>query len=128
LFLQDRRQERQAGREARKALELRSESSTPGVPGAAAPRGAVITAGPPGLADREGGAVWLVVLMVAARALQNRDFAHQVIVRLIVVAALARMAREGMGHAVRALVAWDHARLAEWEKEHRQREANGASP
>ena len=130
MFLQNRRQERQAGRDARKTLELRPESGTPRVPGAEAPRDAVIAARQPGPASRERDAVWLGVgLAAVTRVLRNRDFQQQVIAGLIVAAALAQMAWEGLSRSVRALVAWDNARLAELNEElRRQREAKASQP
>jgi hypothetical protein len=127
LFIQDRRQKRQAGRDGRKTLELRPESRSPGIPGAEAPRGAVIAARQPGPASRERDAVWLGAgLAAVTRVLRNRAFHQQVIVGVIVAAALARMALEGLSRSVRALVAWDNARLAELEEQLRRQHVGGA--
>jgi len=60
------------------------------------------------------------------RVLRNRDFHQQLIVGVIVMAALARMAREGLSRSVRALVAWDNARLAELEEQLRRQRLAGA--
>jgi len=67
-----------------------------------------------------------VGLATAARVLRDRRFAERVIAGLIVQAALAQIAREGLGRAVRGLVAWDNARLAELEEELRRKRLAGA--
>ena len=127
MFLQDRRQKRQAGRDGRLTLKLQPETGAQGVPGAEARRGAVIAAPQPGPASRERDAVWLGVGLAAVdRVLRNPDFHQQVIVGVIVTAALARMAWKGLSRSVRALVAWDNARLAELEEQLRRQRLAGA--
>ena len=128
MFIKDRPQERQAAREGpKKTIELRSERGASEAPGAAARPGAVISARPPGTASRQRGAVLAAVgLATAARVLRDRRFAERVIAGLIVQAALAQIAREGLGRAVRGLVAWDNARLAELEEELRRKRLAGA--
>jgi hypothetical protein len=130
LSLHYRRQDRQAGREARKTPELRSENGTPRVPGVAAPQGAVITARQTETTSRQRDAVWLGAgLAAVTRALRNRDFHQHVIVGVVVLTALGRMALEGLGRSVRALVAWDNARLAELNEQlRRKREAETSQP
>jgi hypothetical protein len=78
-------------------------------------------------ADRQRDAVLAGVgLAAAARVLRDSRFEQHVIAGLIVQAALAQMARDALRRGVRRLVAWDNARLAEWENELRRRhEAEG---
>ena len=117
MFIKDRPQE-----SPEKTVELRSERDAPEVPGTAARPGDVISAWQPDTASRQRGAVLIAVgLATAARVLRDRRFAERVIAGLIVQAALAQIAREGLGRAVRGLVAWDNARLAEWEEELRRK-------
>jgi hypothetical protein len=97
---------------------------------AQAPRGAVLegTVIPPpqpGASDRRRHAVVLGVgLLAAARVLRNRRFDEQVIVAVLALAALAQMSRKEIALAVKDLIAWDNARLADLQKRlRRQREA-----
>ena len=128
MFIKDRRQERQTVRESpEKTIELRSERGAPEVPGAAARPGYVIPARSPETTSHQRGAVLIAVgLATAARVLRNRRFAERVIAGLIVQAALVQIAREGLGRAVRGLIAWDNARLAELEEELRRKRMTGA--
>jgi hypothetical protein len=65
--------------------------------------------------------VWIGVgLVVAARVLRSRHFAALVTVGGIVLAALAQMSRKEMALAVKDLIAWDNARLADFKKELRR--------
>jgi len=122
LFIKDRPQE-----SPEKTVELRSERDAPEVPGTVARPGDVISAWQPDTASRQRGAVLIAVgLATAARVLRDRRFAERVIAGLIVQAALAQIAREGLGRAVRGLVAWDNARLAELEEELRRKRLAGA--
>jgi hypothetical protein len=65
-----------------------------------------------------------VGLLAAARVLRNRRFDEQVIVAVLGLAALVRMSRKEIALAVKDLIAWDNARLADLQKRlRRQREA-----
>jgi hypothetical protein len=131
MFNKDRRQGRQTVRESPKmTMELRSERGTLEVPGAAASPDAVLSARSPETASHQRGAVLIAVgLATAARVLRDRRVAERVITGFIVQAALVQIARERLGRAVRGLVAWDNARLADLERQLRaQREAKAGQP
>ena len=67
-------------------------------------------------------AVWLVVgLVAAAQLLRNSRFDRELILGAIVLRALAEMGRKELVSTVAWLIAWQNSRLAEWQKEHRQR-------
>jgi hypothetical protein len=123
MFLQRRQQERHADRGARKnTVDLRSERGVAEARGDEARQGTVISAGRP-----QRGAVLLgVALAAAARVLRDRRFEERVIAGLVVQAALARIAQQGLGRAVKDIIAWDNARLAEWKTELRRRRMAGA--
>jgi hypothetical protein len=93
---------------------------------AQAPLGAVLegTVTPPpqpGASDRQRHAVVLGVgLLAAARVLRNRRFDEQVIVAVLALAALVQMSWKVLVRAVRDLIAWDNARLADLKEELRR--------
>ena len=63
-------------------------------------------------------------LVAAARVLRNRRFDEQVIVAVLALAALAQMSWREVALAVRDLIAWDNARLADLNRQlRRQRKA-----
>ncbi len=65
--------------------------------------------------------VWLGVgLVAAARVLRNRRFDEQVIVAIFAMAALAQMGWKELAGALRDLIAWDNARLSDWENQLRR--------
>jgi hypothetical protein len=94
------------------------------VPGDAVLEGTVISARQWRALIRQRRAVWLVVgLAAAAYALRNTRLDRQLIVGAIVLRALAEMGRKDLSGAVSWLIAWQNARVAEWEKTHRRRMA-----
>jgi hypothetical protein len=94
-------------------------------PGAAVLEVTVIQARRPTVSSRERTVAWLGVgLAAAARTLRSYRFDEQVIVALIVRAALAQMGKTELVRVARDLIAWDNARLADLEKKlRRQRQA-----
>ena len=59
----------------------------------------------------------MVGVAAAARTLRNRSFDRQVIVGVIILVALAQVGRKGLGIAVKDVITWDDARLAELERQ-----------
>jgi hypothetical protein len=93
-------------------------------------QGTVSAARQPGAPGRQRNAVWLgVALVAAARVLRNRRFDEQVIVSTFALAALSQMGWKDLVRAVRDLIAWDNARLADLQKQlRRQRRAKAGQP
>lgn len=87
--------------------------------------GTVIPSRPAEASSRQRNAVWLGVgLVAAARALRNRRFDEQAIVAIFALAALTQMGWKELIRAVRDLIVWDNARLADLERRlRRDREA-----
>lgn len=97
------------------------------------PDGAIVegTVIPPRQAEapgRQHNAVWLGVgLVAAARALRNRRFDEQAIAAMFALAALSQMSWKELVRAVRDLIAWDNASLADLESQlRRDREARAS--
>jgi len=97
------------------------------------PDGAIVegTVIPPRQAEapgRQHNAVWLGVgLVAAARALRNRRLDEQAIAVIFALAALSQMSWKELVRAVRDLIAWDNARLADLESQlRRDREARAS--
>jgi hypothetical protein len=124
MFLRDERHGRHAGRRA-KPIETGGGRDACGAPGAATLDGAIVPARRVKTPSHRPRSVWIWVgLVVAARVLRSRRFAALVTVGGIVLAALAQMSRKEIALAVKDLIAWDNARLADLQKRlRRQREA-----
>ena len=70
---------------------------------------------------RQNNAVWLGVgLVAAARALRSRRFDEQAIAAMFALAALSQMSWKELVRAVRDLIAWDNARLADLNRQLRR--------
>jgi hypothetical protein len=70
---------------------------------------------------RQHNAVWLGVgLVAAARALRNRRLDEQAIAVVFALAALSQMSWKELVRAVRDLIAWDNARLADLNRQLRR--------
>ena len=120
MFLGDERHGRHAGRRA-KAIETGGGRDARGAPGAATLDGAIVPVRRVKTPSHRPRSVWIGVgLVVAARVLRNRRFDEQVIVTVLALAALAQMSRKEIALAVKDLIAWDNARLADFKKELRR--------
>jgi len=90
-------------------------------PDGAIVEGTVIPPRQAGAPGRQHNAVWLGVgLVAAARALRNRRFDEQAIAAMFALAALSQMSWKELVRAVRDLIAWDNARLADLNRQLRR--------
>lgn len=97
--------------------QLRRPRMAQALPGAVL-EGTVMPPPLPGVSSRQRHAVVLGVGLVAAgRVLCRRRFEMQVTVAILALQALRQMAWKEVVRGVRDLIAWDNARLADWEKE-----------
>lgn len=83
--------------------------------------GSVIPPPQPGASSRQYAAVWLGVgLVAAARALRNHRLDEQAVAVIFALAALSQMSWKELVRAVRDLIAWDNARLADLNRQLRR--------
>jgi hypothetical protein len=110
LFIQGR-QQRRAGREGReKTIDLASRGDAHETPGPAVLRGTIISARQWRALGRQRGAIVVVVgLVTTARVLRGLRVDEQTILRVIVLAAVTRLAQKKLADLLVRLVAWEHA-------------------